>query len=730
MTKRDNTHEELVRFSRVIALLFNRATIYHASHPYVTQTIEDFYQGIEQILRSISPLVFIMNHDQFFLDDQPFHSGTNVGRIVAYFKKVGIESISFDSGITKNEITVFLEIFTSLDAYPTADAMKKALATRGVRHMKINHVFFKKVTQDEEVVSHDALKKLTPGVTEEDQRKSKKLFLDMILGSLMADELRGTLTLKNLMASPSALTNRMTEADRIGSQNTELTGERPGLVLLHQLEILGDEVKMALQEDQGVNLPALASAVFEMKKRLTENIETQKSLQISYANEGLILQKVNEISDDVILRIISKEYGSGEISTARLAQIVRRLIPEQDELKRLLPQIKAALIKDGMPVEVYLDFARELGKDLQSEDLVGVLRECSEELGIDGEALVEEIMRNPQNAAELVYMASEIRKGSGDEQALSDLLMNYVERLGCKLVTKESEGSEIEGEGHLRKVIKSIESNLIGRLKNMEIQNDLVHRLEERFNERMDEILEKVKLDWLHSQSRLPEKDSSKELSVLELLEQSVGEGDDLGEILGVVRAKVEANEMDRNDFSRIYAEIVEQQKRRDAELERKMPSGVFRAPILRAIIEREIARAERYRLPFSALSFSLVRVVPKSVGSAVKISYRELMATLLQKVSGVARNSDIIGEFGKNRIVVLLPMTPENEARLALRRYMKQLHGSSFEIRDILVSIRLAGVSSSYDPMSTTNAAAFVENLTNELVHMEKRIKNIQAYF
>ena len=51
-------------------------------------------------------------------------------------------------------------------------------------------------------------------------------------------------------------------------------------------------------------------------------------------------------------------------------------------------------------------------------------------------------------------------------------------------------------------------------------------------------------------------KDARKELSVLELLEQTVVEGDELGEILEIIRGKVQANEIDKDNFAQIYAEI------------------------------------------------------------------------------------------------------------------------------------------------------------------------------
>src|SRR5208337_3666505 len=488
--------KELVAFSRVLALLFNRATIYHSSHPYVEQTIDAFHSGIERILMSVSPLVLLMNRDQFFIDKEPLHAGANVSRIAAHFNKADIQSISFENGLTKSELRTFLDIFTSLDAYPNANEMKKALATQGVKHMKINHVIFKQVTEDDEVISREALKELTP-LTNEDEHKSKKVFIDIMLEHLLGEELREFLTIENLLKDPAALSKKMTEIDLADIGRGDVEGARPGLVLMHQLETLGEEVEKNLLENENANLPEITGALFELKKRLLQGIEAEKALNIIYSNEETILEKVNEITDNVVLRIVRDEYKTGKISTARLAQIVRRLVPEASELKRLLPKIRSALLGEGMALTEYLHLVQEIGKELQSDELANILQESSEEIGVDGEMLIEEIKQNPVQAAELIYLSAEIRKGSGDEQALSDLLVDYVERLGSKLTTDMGKDGKAESDQHLRRVLTSVESGIVTRLKGMDFKDDLLERLEKRFNDQIDGILERAKLEWL-----------------------------------------------------------------------------------------------------------------------------------------------------------------------------------------------------------------------------------------
>lgn len=730
MTKNGTLNPEFLRLSRVIALLLNRSTMYNIDHPYVLQAIDGFCLEIMPLLKTVSPIVLVMIRDQLFIDELPFDRGVNVQRIVAHLKKAGIQSISFESALSRTEVRTFLEIFTAVETHPNAESMKKALAVRGVRNLRINHVLFKKVTEDDEVVSREALKQLVPETEDEERGKSKKLLVEMVFESLLGEELRETITMENLLKNPAGLSQAMTEADLESSRRGDVQGGHPGLLLEQQIDMLGHELGKSLSETGSADLPSVAQALFEMKKRLMEGIETHKSLNISYPNEEKILDKVNDITDGVVLRIIRDEYKGRKTSTSRMAQIVRRLIPDIKELKRLLPKIRAVLIEEGLPLAEYMIFIQALGNELQGEELASILQESSEEIGVDAETLMQEIRKDPAQATELILLASEIRKGAGDEHALVELLVDYVERLGSKLTADHYQQDESAGDEHLRRIVSSIESNIVGRLKKADVKSDLLERLEERFNKRMDEILERVKLDWLRSQSPPQERAVHKETSVLRLLEQSVDEGEELAEILETIRAKVQAEEMDENDFGQIYAEISRQQASRAEEKKRKLPRGVLDEHGLKLILEKEIARAKRYGIPFSTLSFSLVRVAPASAGASRKISLQHLLTAIFEMISTITREPDIVGELCRNKFVVLLPMTGTGNAQSALTRCLRLLHGTQLDVDGTSLKVRVAGVVTNYDLITTPNVEAFMEKLTNQLAQMERRIRNLQTYF
>jgi len=873
--------QEIDRFSRVIVMLFNRATMYQTNHPYVQQSIDEFYKLLGKLLPKVSPLVFIMNREQLFVDEEPLDPRIIVTKIIQHFSKTGIQSISFESGLKKNDIRVFLDIFTALDKYTDSDAMKNALMARGVRHIKVNHVVYIKATEDDELVSRDTLKEMTLDISKDGQQKTKKQFMDLILESVLAEDFEKTLTIDNLLKNPQELSQKMIEADRAGFQESQAEDRRPGPVLMHQLEMINQEIsgsqsqanedmatdlvtavfemknellegmksqkaddisysdetqiiakinevtdnvvlqlsnkhdlegmstsklgqllgrwvpedeldemldriktnlaakpiaiehildnpagvskqlveadisgqlrpgenkrnpgsilmrQLDLVKQELVNEPFeagasslsdVAAAVLELKEQLLAGMENQKALGTVYSHEEKILDKVNDITDDVILQLVKEEYQAGQLSPKRLAQILRRLIPETDELKRLLPKIKTILLQAGMPLKDYLEIIKTLGKELQSEELARVFEESAEQIGIDGESLVQEIKKNPGQAAELIFLASEIRKGTGDEKVMTDLLVDYVERLGSTLNLDMDKDDEVKGKQHLRRIIGNIESDIVGRLKNMNVKDDLIGRLEERLENRMDEILEKAKDDLLQSPSAEKDQGDLSELSILKIMEQSVFENEELIEILELIRNQAESGVVDENNFEQIYLKMKEEeQKRRLKEEQRQVPSGVVKDQILTLLMKKEVSRAQRYGVHLAAMAFSLIKATPLDENLPQSVSRQILIDTILKKMVRIVRSSDLIGEFGNNEIVVLLPFTPPDEAQRTLKRCLELLYLEPLEANGTAFTIKMAGVVVSYDLTHTPDAEVFINELSKELMQMEIRIRNIQ---
>jgi hypothetical protein len=414
------------------------------------------------------------------------------------------------------------------------------------------------------------------------------------------------------------------------------TGGHGGL-LFQQLDVMRIEVEKHLEGKGDVAIADLAGAVFDMKKQLLEGIEAQKALGVAYENEAAILDNANDLTDRVLVQLVKDEYQQGKITPARMAQILRRLVPEASELKRLLPKIKTALLEEGMSHTHYLELVQELSKELQSEGLANILQESGEDIGVDGDQLIAEFKQNPEQAAQLIYLASEIRKGTGDDDALAEILAGYVEQMGGQMALDQTE--EKDNPEHLKQVMGSIESNIVRQLGKMDVGGDVIDKLEARLNARMETVLDQMRAEWIKTKAQTGEGGGPakphKVLSVLQTLEQSVSEHDELGAILKIVRDKVEAGEIDENDYKKIQDEISSQKRlAKEREANRVMPTGVIKASAMAFILEKEIARANRYDYSFSALAFSMVQIKPRAKVPAGTINNEILMEAVLALLS------------------------------------------------------------------------------------------------
>ena len=484
----------LGQFGRSLALMFNRAMMYEKSHPVVQQSVEEVEKAAGGLLDELSPLVFILNRGLFYIDEEALDSRINVTRIANWFKTNGIQSISFEKGVTQKELAFLAGIFLTGSA-SNAEAIKASFQNQGIFHIKVNHVIYKKVSEDDQVVSREALKTATPFAAADDE-ENRHRFMETLMESVLTEEFAKTLNINSLIANPASVSKNMIAADLAGAEwmngegnaagggrrsvdsgtgedaldgsgtaqgvgtgngsgaggaagpgglgsadigsgtgtgggagNGQTGSQEHGHLLLHQIEIMHQEVVKHIQGQGDVQLSDLAGAVFDMKKQLLEGIQAQKALGIAYANEAEIRSQADELTDQVLLELVREEYQAGRITTSRLAYLIKRLVPDPDELRRLMPKIKTVLIEEGMTLDEYLILLQELGNELQSDDLVRVLHENFEAIGVDGDQLIGEIKNDAELATKLMYMASEIRKGGGSEEEFTEAIAGYIEKL-------------------------------------------------------------------------------------------------------------------------------------------------------------------------------------------------------------------------------------------------------------------------------------------------------------
>ena len=103
-------------------------------------------------------------------------------------------------------------------------------------------------------------------------------------------------------------------------------------------------------------------------------------------------------------------------------------------------------------------------------------------------------------------------------------------------------------------------------------------------------------------------------------------------------------------------------------------------------------------------------------------------MDAIAQKLLSGIRGADIAAVMEDFKVVVLLPMTPEDESALALRRHLRRLNKGQYKIKGIPITVQVAGVATNFDKKETPDAKTFAEKLTSALSDMVLRIKTLHG--
>ena len=213
-------------------------------------------------------------------------------------------------------------------------------------------------------------------------------------------------------------------------------------------------------------------------------------------------------------------------------------------------------------------------------------------------------------------------------------------------------------------------------------------------------------------------------------MEQSVSDKEELAEILKLVISMIQSDGIDVSDFGLIYSDIAEEtQKIREQDEKKNMPPGILKAQVLIYIINKEIEIAKLYNIPFSLISFSAVKAKLGKGAPVGTIKEQDLMDAILQRLSEVLRDADIIGQLRKNVLVALLPQTMQNEARLALRRCLKALHAEPITINGVTLSVKITGTAIGFDGEEISDVNELLKTLWARLGEMALRVKNIQQF-
>ncbi len=719
------------KIGRVFSMLFNRAIMYDMKHPYTAQSIRDFFRLISDELTRYSPMVLIMNQDKFFIEDEPLDPKINTSKLLSHFKKTAIESILFEDGMTRDDLEKFFYVVIDTTKYSDIEQMQKAIEEHGVDKLKLNYVFFQKVTADDAVLEKKSIKDLTEIKKSDKQKKLKTELLDMLTGGIALDNLSESFSISQLINEPEKIAEYVVQPG-LSEAAFEDTAECSP-VLLENIGKIKSEVDKAVYDVSGAKLHELAASVVKMRAELLDGIDEKKKAGVSYVEETKIIAETNELADNVILKLVKDEYKQGATPIGRLAQILRRLIPDNDELQRFLPKLKETLLLEGMSLNDFLQLTEKLEKELASSQVSDAIKKSAEDIGVSGEELLNEITSNPAEAAELIYLASQIRKETGDKKVLTDVLVDYVEKIGTKIALDSPEINDVDGGSHLKSIIANVESEIVSKLKNKEIEHNVLDNVIERLDQRMDGLISKL-------ETSLEKRDSSfgtwdhETTSLLKMFEDNVDNSEELKIVLKQVHDKYLDQDSGKINVLEIKKAISGEElftEKSDVKLKKlTLPKGVHNRKSILYFIEKEITRSLRYKTPFSTVTIAILKAIPQKKFAAGTISHDDITYAVLDELSIHTRDTDALGLLDKKRIIGLMPMTDAREGKLAMQRLLKKIHTTMIKVNDVPIELKLAGSVTFFNKKDTQTLKEFIRKSEDDISKIVQRLKNLQSLY
>lgn len=675
------------QIARAFNQAFNNAFMYGGSHQTTKDSAASFFLVMQPLLDSAGILTVSADKESIFCENHCVDKLVSTQRINNRFKKLGVQSISFDRETSRESALALFYVMGSLSDFPNVDAMRAFLASQCVSGIRINYVVYRKVTLDDAIVNKDVLSETRL------QSSAQQLLAP---GSyLRADPAK-------IFEEFSEILSLRTAADHIERSAAEtdassrLSPDDYDKFITSQIRSINNRLETPEGPEHGGTLtPAeMLETVYKLKESVLENIRLQRETGKLFSADELVITELNQVTYQVIVRLIREEYRNDrKISVKRLAQIIRRMLPDITELKSLLPQLKDGLFAEGMSPSDYLSLVKELSRELDSDGLIQIMIEASDQIGLTFNELVEGIKDAPEESARLIVLAAEIKKGGvrADHQQMSAVLSDYIENVSRALALQAPETEAPGGGALLKAAVTRIEREIIERLKSQNVALNTVSDVAQKLASQFAETVSTLKGDWVRT--HIARSKNPDENTVLSIIEQIAEGGQEDNGVTEEIRAILISNGFSTET---IDAVVKKAQMRAAAAITHalEIPPGAFNAATTVFFMDREIKLNQRYNTPFSTVLISYQKVVDLRTYTMVEVTPDisiQLTNQALTVLKKMRRDLDLVGIYKVNTVCIplmVLPMTDITGALFVKKRIDKELPCHEFEINGITVHV------------------------------------------
>jgi len=618
--------------ARNLWVAFNNVGLYGSNHPLTQQAITDVGAVLAGLLSCRDAITLHLQQDTLYCEDLRIEQRHFGRRLFARITEAGIQSVSFLAGIRTDELADFIGILIDSRTFPSVESMTQGLARKNAAHIRFNTIRYQKVMEGQMVVDESVgrvAKTLSPGI----------------------DIDNDVAILKRLAAAAPAADRKM--ASSIAARVAELR------------TIIDGNMRSASSSDE------LVAALAALNRDIARQLDIERaSGAIMHASERA-LGDAERLTFDTLVRIVREEYHKGAVEIRRLAQIIRRLLPDVADLKRLLPRLKTALLGAGMSEDDYLRLMEELAGELEKDGLTDLLRKAGDEIGVPVEEILGDIRKNPETAVNLILLSNEIQSMIGlDSKQLQSLIGEYLERVTNELLLRGKTDEQSKKILAMQEAMGGVQETLIKSMADRGLNADAIAAMSSHLQRKIAE--EVAKFSSAGAATAPP---------------QSTATAAQTGE------------------------------EAEDRQTRLPMPKGVLGPKGIRVFLDREIKRHRRYKTDLSCLCISaLVPSSQTAYGEPAADVLADILRQICDIMSKTLRDLDLIGSLGSlgdNLLLVILSMTNEAGAQIVKQRLAGLFNNIRVTIGGAPVAPRMCISVSAFDAQLSPDLASYINLMT-----------------
>jgi GGDEF domain-containing protein len=710
--------EHLVRLWN---LFYQRTVAYAFDHPAAQETIPRVYEAVRKCMGNEPSLSFLFQEFGYYIGHIDLVYQPNNRKIADHLRRFGIDSITVSQPLSLADFARFLDACSVTHA--DAARFRAYLTNQGVTAFNVNNVTLQTVKEGDSVVAQGspapAGQTGSGGTFSGEARRERSSFDDaamrVVLGHLTAQEMTANLSLLRVLESPSALPDAIMKS-AAGSQGNEANAMKQSL-----LNVVG---AFKTEAGQGnVPIEDLLAGMYNMRSELLKAVKAQQGINQHLmgpgglpvmarpgeapANGGGQANGMAAAADEIFVQtaaqLVMAEYQKCKGNPKRMAQVIQRIVPDRHHLQQVLNLFRADLIRQGVPLIEFFNLLSELNGILGADQSYQEFLKAGNSLGISHDELLRELQENPQQAAQLIVLASEARKVNreGTAEELIQNLADFVEKAG------EAAGGRMENNPReavkLTSMLHQMEAEVNRELQQKGVSDELRAMGQQKLRLRMQRSITDLKGKAALAQLR----DSRvSEAEKVHFLLEMFADEKELEEVMGQVKETLDSETMARDVGAQVMQKArQEMASRREKHMSKELPAGVYVKAVLDFFIKSEVSRATRYNVPFSALLVSFQGLPEDKAGHETHgDALRGLQNVLIGDLRKFLRESDFVGYLTFNRFLVVLPMTTVDMAPRIIRKFQDNLNRQVALPNGARLSIRPRCGLAAFDKDTTNN--------------------------